>query len=208
MIIEIVYLISFFIIWNIYSKYSKYIGLYVSVISFFLVTIMPYIGIYHAPFMVKMHLIIFTSLCLFVGILYKCTRNIIHSVLTWLLRLNVAVLYFANDNIFLKTLALFTAATAPIITTNDNGAMMHSFLIQKDFWVILYTITITLYYTLDKHFFTNNSYPILIIGAILPFLLHFISNKFLESRTILLCMTIWFDLFNQNKNILNIITHF
>jgi len=166
---------------------------------------MPYIGIYHAPFMIKMHLIIFTSLCVFVGILYKCTRNSINPLITWLTRLNVGVLYFANDNIFLKTLALFTAVTTPFLTATDSGIVMRSFLVNKHVWVILYTITVALFYNLDKDFFTNNSYPLLLIGIILPIIFHLISNKFIESRAILLCMAIWFDLFNHNKNILKMI---
>ena len=151
-----------------------------------------------------MHLIIFTSLCLFVGILYKCTRNIINPVITWLLRLNVGVLFFANENLFLKTLVLFTAITTPYLTTNDNGVMMRSFLVNKDVWVLLYTITLAVFYTVDIDFFTNNSYPILLIGLALPLLLHFISNRFLESRVILLCMIIVFFVFNTNKNVLKI----
>jgi hypothetical protein len=206
MILVILYLITFFILWTLYTKYSKHTGLYVSVIAFFLVTIMPYIGGYHAPFMIKMHLVIFTSLCLFVGILYKCTRNIINPVITWLLRLNIGIMYFSNDNIILKTLILFTAITTPYITLTDSGTMMRSFLINKHVWILLFTITFALFYRLDIDFFTNNSYPMVLIALFLPLLLHFISNKFLESRTILLCMIVGFDLFNHNKNVLKTIT--
>jgi hypothetical protein len=206
MILVIIYLISFCIVWTLYTKYSKHIGLYVSVIAFFLVTIMPYIGDYHAPFMIKMHLVIFTSLCLFVGILYKCTRDIINPVITWLLRLNIGIMYFTNDNVFLKTLVLFIAFTTPYITMTDTGTTMRSFLVNKHVWILLFTITFASFYTLDVDFFTNNSYPIVLIALILPALLHFISNTFLESRAILLCMIVGFDLFNHNKNVLKTIT--
>jgi len=207
MILEILYLLSFSILWKLYTGYSKYIGLYVSVIAFFLVTIMPYIHDYKAPFMIKMHLIIFTSLCVFVGILFKCTRNLINLVLTWLLRLNVGVLFFANENVFMKSLVLLTTITTPYLTATDKGIALRSFWINQHVWVLLYTITIALFYTVDLDFFKNNSYPILLIGIIVPMILHFISNTFVESRAILLCMTIGFDLFNHDKHVFTTITN-
>lgn len=206
MIAEILYILSFCILWKVYTDYSKYIGLYLTVVAFFLVSIMPCIISYNASLMIKTQLVVFTSFCIFVGILYKSTRNIINPILTWLLRLNIGVLYFANENVFLKGMTLFIAITTPYVTTSDQGIVMRSSFLNKDVWVLLYTIGILVFYTVDVDFFTHNSYNLLLISLLIPLLLHFISNKFLESRVLLLCLCVVFYLFNHDKNVFKTIT--
>jgi len=206
MLIELLYVLSFCILWRVYTHYSKYVGLYLAVVAFFFVSIMPCIISYNAPLLIKTQLIVFTSFCIFVGILYKSTRNLINPILTWLLRINVGVLYFANENIFMKGLALFIAITAPYITTSDAGVVTRSSFLDKNLWVLLYTIGLFVFYTVDNDFYMNNSYNILLISLLIPFLLHVISNKFVESRVIVLCLCIVFYLFNHDKPVFKTIT--
>ncbi len=205
MIVELLYVLCFCILWKLYTI-TKYVGLYLTVVSFFLVTLMPCIISYNASLLIKTQLIVFSSFCIFVGIIYKSTRNIINPILTWLLRINIGVLYFANESIFLKGLALFIAITAPYVTTSDSGIVIRSSFFNKDVWVLLYTIGLGIFYTVDLDFFKHDSYNILLLSLLIPLLLHFISNKFLESRILLLCLCIVFYLFNHDKNVFKTIT--
>ena len=205
MIVELLYVLSFCILWKLYT-YSKYVGLYLTVVAFFLVALMPCIISYYAPLLIKSQLIVFSALCIFVGIIYKSTRNIINPILTWLLRINIGVLYFANESIFLKGMSLFIAITAPYVTTSDSGIVIRSSFFNKDLWVLLYTIGLLVFYTVDIDFLKHHSYNLLVISVLIPFVLHFISNKFLESRILLLCLCIVFYLFNHDKNVFKTIT--
>ena len=206
MIIELVFLISFGIIWTLYTEYSKYVGLYLAVVTFFAVTIMPSINDYKAPFMIKMHLIIFSALCVFTGILYKCTRDLINNVLTWLVRLNIGILFFAIDNMLIKGLILLSTITTPYISASDSGILLRSSFINKDLWVILTGIILFIYYNSDIDFVINNTLFMILLAIIIPTLFHFINNKYFESRFMLLCLCIIFDIFNHNKNVLSTIT--
>jgi len=205
MIVELLYVLCFYILWKLYTI-SKYVGLYLTVVAFFLVALMPCIISYNASLLIKVQLVVFLALCCFVGIIYKSTRNIINPILTWLLRLNIGVLYFANESIFLKGMSLFIAITSPYVTTSDSGIVMRSSFFNKDIWILLYTIGLLVFYTVDINFFKSHSYNLMVIALLIPFVLHFISNKFLESRLLLLCLGVVFYLFNHDKNVFKTIT--
>jgi hypothetical protein len=192
--------------WTLYTGYSKYVGLYLAVFTFFAVTIMPSINDYKAPFMIKMHLIIFTALCVFIGILYKCTRDLINNVLTWLIRLNIGVLFFAIDNVFIQGLLLLSTITTPYVIASDSGILLRSSFINKDLWVILTGIILFVYYNSDIDFVVNTTLFMILLAIIIPTMFHFINNKYLETRVMLLCLCIIFDIFNHNKDVLTTIT--
>lgn len=204
--IELLYLISFGIIWTLYTRYSKYVGLYLGVVAFFIVAILPAINDYKTPFILKVHLIMFTAACVFIGILYNCTRDLINKVLTWLVRLNIGILFFAIDDKWIKGLLLFSSITTPYMLASDAGIILRSSLIHKDLWVVLTCMILLFYYTSDIDFVTNTSLYMVLLAIIIPSLLHFTNNKYLESRIIMLCLCIVFDLFNHNKNVLKTIT--
>jgi len=210
MIIHLIFITTFVILWNLYIGYSKQIGLYLSAITFILVTIMPSVNNYKTPFMLKMHLIIFTSICIFIGILYDCIQNSINKILTWLIRINIGVLIFAIDNYLIKGLLLFSVITTPYVFINNKSIDLTSSFINKDLWVFLTTIILLWFYNENIYFKNNNSFTLVLISLIIPCIFHFINNKYFESRAILLCLAIIFDIFNHNKSlsqILNILTY-
>ena len=65
MIVETLYVVSFCILWKLYTDYSKYVGLYLTIVAFFLVSILPCIISYNASLLLKVQLIVFTSFCVF-----------------------------------------------------------------------------------------------------------------------------------------------
>lgn len=207
MIINIIFLITFMLIWNIYT-HSKYIGLFLAIFTFFIVILMPFVNNYKsAGFMIKMNLIIFSSLCIMIGLIYKCTRHSINQILTWSIRLNIGILLFVAENYIIKALLLFSAITTPYIYINDTIVLKPSF-INKDLWVFLTGIILLWFYITNKDFNTNNTLYIVLLAIIIPTLFHFINNKYFESRAILMCLVLIFDVFNHNKNIIKILTNY
>jgi hypothetical protein len=224
--IDLIFLITFILVWNLYS-YTKFVGLILSVITFFMVIFMPFVNNYKSiGFMIKMNLIVFSSICIMIGLLYKCTQDSINKILTWTIRFNIGVLLFSTNNYLIKLLLLFSATTTPYLyitdepndqndqndpnkanKKNDNESIivLKSSLINKDLWVVLTGLILILYYAKSKSFNTNNSFCIVLLAIIIPTIFHFINNKYFESRLILLCLVIIFDVFNHNKNIIKIL---
>lgn len=205
MVIIFIFIISFLLLWNYYEQYSKYTGLYLSILSFFVITLMPFIYNYKTPFMLKLHLIILTSICIFAGLLYDCIRSPIHQILTWLIRLNIGCLFFAIDNYTIKGLLLFSAITTPYVFINNEGIILKSSFIHKDIWVVLTTISLLWFYCENKYFNANSSFYLVLLSLLIPFVFHFVYNKYFESRAILLCLSMLFDVFNHEKNVSGII---
>jgi hypothetical protein len=171
---------------------------------------MPSVNNYKTPFMLKMHLIIFTSMCIFIGLLYDCIQNLINKILTWLIRLNIGVLIFAINNYLIKCLLFFSVITTPYVLINNKSIEMKPSFINKDLWVFLTTIILLWFYNENIHFKNNNSFIHVLISLIIPCIFHFMNDKYFESRAMLLCLTMIFDIFNHNKSlsqILNIVSY-
>lgn len=205
MVIEILFLISFGLLWTLYTGYSKYVGLYLAVATFFFSATLAQVNDYKSAIMIKSHLLIFTAMCIFTGIIYQCTRTLINQILTWLIRLNIGILFFAIDNVFIQGLLLFAASTTPYMIASDAGILLRSSFINKDLWVILTGIILLFFYTTDVDFIMNNSYYLVLFAIIIPSIMHFTNNKYLEPRLMLLCLVIIFDVFNKDKDVLKII---
>lgn len=224
--LNIIFLLTFILIWNLYS-YTKFVGLILSIVAFFMVIFMPFVNNYKSiGFMIKMNLIVFSSICIMIGLLYKCTQDSINKILTWTIRLNIGVLLFSIDNYVIKTLLLFSAITTPYLyitnkpdepnelteTTekndnenNESSIVLKSSFIDKDLWVLLTGLILIAYYTKSKSFNKNTSFCIVLLAIFIPTIFHFINNTYFELRLILLCLVIIFDVFNHNKNIIKIL---
>ena len=169
---------------------------------------MPFANNYKsAGFMIKMNLIVFSAHCIMIGLIYKCTRTSINQIFTWSIRLNIGILLFVAENYIIKSLLLFSAITTPYIYMNDTIVLKSSF-INKDLWVFLTGIILLWFYITNKDFNTNNTLYIVLLAIIIPTIFHFINNKYFESRAILMCLVLIFDVFNHNKNIIKILTNY
>ena len=199
----VLFLFTFGLIWKWYT-YSKYIGLYLSVITLFVLTLMPFVNHYKSPTMIKFTLVVFTSMCVFTGILFQCTREFINQFLTWLIRINIGMLVFAIHILPVKVLLLLSAITTPYMLTSDTGVMLRSALIHKDLWVVLTGVCIMLFYTYDVDFANSPSFPLCLLAIFIPTLFHFINNHYWESRFILLCLAIIYDVVYRNPNVFSL----
>ena len=196
----VLFLFTFGLIWKWYT-YSKYIGLYLSVITLFVLTLMPSVNHYKSPTMIKFTLVVFTGMCVFTGILFQCTRAFINQFLTWLIRINIGMLVFAIHILPVKVLLLLSAITTPYMLTSDTGVILRSTLIHKDLWVVLTCVSIMWFYSSDVDFTTIPTFPLCLLAIFIPTLFHFINNHYLESRIILLYLVFIFDVFYRNHNV-------
>jgi hypothetical protein len=202
--IDILFLIIFLLILFVYMNYSKSIGLYLSIFTIFFSNFLIYVNNYGSLFMIKEVFISFTSLCIFSSIIYKCIAEPVNNILTWLVRLNIFILIFTVTNIFLQISLFFTTITTPYIIVKNSELKLSSTIITVTSWIILVTITLYWYYNDNIYFKNNNSFDLVLFSLFIPFIMHFYNNMYFESRAILLCLSLIFDVFNHNKSIFDI----
>lgn len=183
-----------------YYIQDKRIGIIVSSLLVFVLCFIPYTVGYLPVTMIKLTLIVFCSFILFVSLIYTCFQDIVNKVLTTFVRLNLFGLICSTNNIFVILSLVFLTVTTPIFTVQNRTVKMESMIIPKDFWVVLSTIVLIVYYLLNPYFCHNVS--LAIFAVIIPCFMHFFNNNFLESRSLSLYVLIIFDILNNsNKNI-------
>lgn len=194
-VITSIYPVVFLIVWTIYNKYSKFTGLLFSAFMAFYFLINVYVINYSFFSMIKQMFIIFTAICIFLGINYECTQNSINQILTWLVRLNVAILAFGDKRLWMKIVLILVAAMTPIFTITNGMLMTKNTVISMNIWVVIYTAVLCFLFSTNSYFRKNNSYGIIMICALIPCFMHFYSNQFLESRALILLLMMFLDSF-------------
>ena len=203
-IIDVIFVLIFCIFWYIYTNYTTYIGIYLSIFTLFFANTLVYVNNYGVHFMIKAELVIFTALCIYSGIIYECLQHSINRILTWLIRLNIGVLIFTIHNYVLQFLLLVSAITTPYVGVRNDKIQLTTFLINPDLWVIFTTLVLTWYYHDNVYFKNNNSIFFVLLALYIPAILHFLNNQYFESRAFLLCLSVIFDAFNHQKSIFDI----
>jgi hypothetical protein len=197
---NVLYLLSTTWLIYLYLK-DKRLGILVSSVLVFALCFVPYTIGYLPLTMIKLTLIVFGAFLLFLSIVYPCIQNIVNKVLTTFVRLNIFVLIFTTNNIFLILSMIFLTITTPIFTVQNTTVKMESMIIPKDLWVLLSTIGLIIYYLLIPYFCIN--IWVVIFAVTIPCVMHFCTNNFLESRALCLCTFIMFDIFNNSKKSIN-----
>jgi hypothetical protein len=128
-------------------------------------------------------------------------------ILTNLFRLNIGCMIITVKEIWIILLLLLTTITTPIVKVSNGKVYLHSFLLNINVWVILSTIVLLFAYLFNT-FFCSNIYFV-IAALLIPMIIHFTSNQFLESRLIFLCLIVWLHLFkNNDKPLLQLMEQF
>jgi hypothetical protein len=180
---------------------DKRIGIVVSILLLFVLCFVPYTIGYLPVTMIKLMLIVFGSFLLFFSLIFKCIQDIVNNILTTCVRLNFFGLILTSNNLFLMVSLLFITITTPIFTVQNNKVKMENMIIPKNLWVLLSTIVLIFYYILTPYFCHNVS--LVILAVIIPCVMHFLNDNFLESRALSLCMFFIFDIFNNSKKNIN-----
>ena len=201
MLIVFFYIAVSAIVWGIYNNGPKpnYIGLTLAVIAMFSSIFLQYTKHRMPTTMVKYYLIVICSIFLFIATAFPCVK--IDQVLTWLLRINIACLVFSISNMYLIFALLFVAALTPSIKVSNSIAPFTSgTLIPPSIWIVLSTAVLFWFYNENKFVKNSASYYTMVIAAlIIPAVMYFINGRFIESRAIMLCLLLIFDLFNDSN---------
>lgn len=197
------YLIVFTIC--ILQYFFKITGLIVSGLALLLFGLLYYTDNYTHEAMIKMFLITITSFLFFCVYTLKTNINI-NILLTVLLAMNVFVMIFCViynpfydseiNNSFLAFLVIITFIGTPFINVSYNKANLSKIFFSPNIYIILYTISFVLYFLYLKNHYLNHHTFNNIFALIIPFLMHFYSNRWLEYRTLLLSLFIIFDVFD------------
>lgn len=187
-----------FSILYIMFRLNKFIGLLISLLGFFTAWRLQYTDNYDIYTIIKAYLIIFLALLIFLSITNYIPKYIFNNTATLLLFINIFVLVFSFDVISVKEICiiiaiLFVVITIPSFIIKNNKIVMKSNLIDTNVWVILQTLILGIFYISNEHFYTNTCLYLVMFSLIMPMILHFTSNKWLESRLLFLSILILFD---------------
>jgi hypothetical protein len=202
MLIVFFYIAVSAIVWGIYNHGSppNYTGLILAVIAMFSTIFLQYTKHRMPITMVKYYLIVISSIFLFIATAFPCVK--IDQLLTWLLRINIACIVFSISNMYLIFSLLFVAAFTPSIKVSNSIAPFSSgSLIHPSIWIVLSTAVLFWFYNENKSFKNGSSYyyTMVIAALFIPAVMYFINGRFVESRTIMLCLLLIFDLFNDSN---------
>lgn len=194
--------VIFTLICLLHYKY-KIVGFIVSLFASLLIPFYFKNDEWRKSTVIKIIIIVFPSLLLFYKLNFKSSINI-----NWFITIVVALNFFMlifdviknpfnkvpENNYFLAILFLIITFMVPFISFVKNKVIMTKMLVTPSIFVIMSTIALSIYY-MSYPFFYEHLY-ILLFAVILPAISHFINNKWLETRALLLCLFIIFDLFD------------
>jgi hypothetical protein len=198
--------VFFTLICLLYYKY-KIVGFIVSFLAFILIPFYYKNDEWEKTTVIKIISIILPSLLLFYKLNFKLPINI-NWVITILLVLNIFLMIFDvidnplrnsgfENNYLLAFLFLMVTLMTPYISFVKNQLIMTKILVKPIIFIIMYTITFCIYYKWSPHWIEH--LYIILFCLIIPTISHFINNRWLETRALLLCLFIIFDLFDIKK---------
>jgi len=191
-------IIQYILIYFLYLTYlyNNMFGLLLSILAF----ITGWQLKYSYSTLIKAYLIVSLSLLIFLTNTNMISNYIFNRIATFLLMLNFFVLIFSFETIGKKELGLiicilFIIITTPTIKYKNNDINMQSYLIDKDLWVILQTIVLSVFYLTNPNFYMDPSIYNVLFSLFISTIIHFTSNKWLVARALTLVIIIIFNIF-------------
>lgn len=196
--LSLAYIFIFSVIMFLYNR-NHIVGVVFSFIMLIITCFIPYLLGYFPLTLCKVMIIIIAGLLMFATICYSCLENPVnnYSILTNLMRLNVICLIVSLYNPIFILLATFVTITTPNITVKNGEAKMKENFISVNLWVLLYALAMVCYHIYNSYLCSNLT--VVTLAIIIPCILHFTSNQFLESRAIALFTFIIFDIIHNAR---------
>lgn len=178
-------------LWFLYLN-DKRIGFFLASIVLFFTFAFIYSDNYSEMTLIKIYLITVGSVLLFGNLLGYIKGNYDNAI-TNFVRLNIGCLILSiENNILLSSLLVIAAIMTPSFEKLKDMMIMKGKDWITSLWVILSTMALVWYY-LYNPYFSEHQY-VAIFCIILPALIHFYSGHYLESRSLILCAYLLFDL--------------
>jgi len=147
--------------------------------------------------MIKIYIVIFSALFIFLALEYDSFSQYFNLSFTYFLALNIGILILSTQNRLIQSLLLFSSITTPNIKIDESKTIqLYDSLIPSDYWIILTCLILTMYYIhCDGKDFCNFNKNIFValLCIWIPSILHFVNNKYLESRALALCFFSLYD---------------
>lgn len=179
-------------------KKNKSIGILITIIGLLLAHNLKTTDNYSYLTLSKIYLLLIGSFFLFVNIKNKQKKDYINIIITLFFQLNILCLVATVLNKpFIILLLIISTLTCPTLIIENSSIKMKKNIINNNFWVILVSITLTIYYLSNKDFKEHLYIALFCIWV--PLILHFIFNDFVESRALLLCCWILFDIYDEKN---------
>lgn len=180
--------------------YDKRLGLILSIVGLFTGWRLKYSDNYKYTTIIKIYLVIIGSVLTFTSVTNTISKDIFNRYATPLLMINIFVLIFSfnvinRQRICIIIAILFIVITTPILKYKNNQITMISNIINKDLWIVLQTIVLSVFYLNNPRFFMNSNIYLVLFSLLAPMILHFTSNKWVESRMLFLGMSFLADIF-------------
>ena len=184
----------------------KITGFIFSLIALLFGFLLYYTDNYSYPALIKCYLVFITAFIFFYKLNFKWKLNV-NYLLSFLLAMNVFVLIFsvmknpfANNyitNYFLVFCFLLVTISTPLGKVSKNSAKLTKVFTNVNLYIILYTVTLAYYFIINPNF--KEHFYLHMFAIILPFLSHFINNKWIETRALCLCLIFMYDLLDKKN---------
>lgn len=189
----------FLLLYLIYL-YDKRFGTILSIYGLFTAWRLKYIDNYENTTIFKAYLILSLALIIYLTTTNTISSDIFNKYASLLLMINILVLIFSyksinEQKIIIIIAILFIVITTPTLKYTNNQIVMESNIISKDLWIILQTVVLLAFYLTNYSFYMNPNIYLVLLSLLAPMILHFMSNKWLESRLFFLTVLLIFDQF-------------
>ena len=188
-------LVGFIIVWVAYIK-NKHFGLYICFAAFVSLFYLKSNDNYSWKTMLKFLIIIISSIVIFLTTTKKIKPYLFNNTITNLVKLNLICLIFSINDVLVWFGLIFIVLTMPTFIYRNNNIQTKSKLINTNIWVIIQTIVLYIYYTNNIYFYNSKNYYFVLLAILLPLLIQFYTNKWLESRALFLCFITIIDSYN------------
>ena len=184
----------FFVLWYIYKKDKKF-GLYFAIFSLIAACLTPFLTNYGPAVLMKIVSFTVFALLLFASVQYKCLN--LSNILTNLFRLNIGCMIITVSEWWVVLLLMLATITTPIVSVENGKVLLKSVFVAVNAWVLLSAFALIMAYFYNPFFCINLN--LVLAAIIIPTLIHFVSNQFLEARLLFLCLTIWIHLLQNSE---------
>ena len=184
----------------------KITGFIFSLIAFLFGFLLYYTDNYSYSVLIKCYLVLIAAFIFFYKLNFNWKVNV-NYLLSLLLAMNVFVLIFTvmknqfvNNHItdyFLVFCFLLVTISTPLAKVSKNNAKLSKIFTNVNLYIILYTLTLAYYFMINPNFYEH--FYLHMFAIILPFLSHFINNKWMETRALCLCLIFIYDILDKKN---------
>ena len=99
--------------------------------------------------------------------------------------------------VLISNTSFFEIVVRSFCNFSKNNAKLSKIFTNVNLYIILYTVTLAYYFMINPNFYEH--FYLHMFAIILPFLSHFINNKWMETRALCLCLIFIYDILDKKN---------